>query len=489
MNRILLLTLVFATCLPCGDSMAAAKLKMIGVKVIGAETGETVAVEEGYLDVPESREKSASRRLLLPFYRLKSTADKPAAAIFLLAGGPGSSWIDQVKQQENFKEILFYQSIADVVLFDQRGGGHSLPEMNCNQTQQFTPEQLSSPDEIKTAFRNLATECRDHWVAKYVNLTAYNTIENAADVDDMRRAFGYPSISLIGGSYGSHLALQYMKRYPEAVARVVLHGVEGPDHTWDDPSGILAALQRIAVVAEQSKELRPHITDDGLLATFKRVLDRLEAKPQKISVENAGISTEVIVDANLVRQIIRKNAGRRSKPNAWPEMILAMERGDFSYAASVALRRRTLSLSDPMHYLMDCSSGISESRKKRYRNDPARELLGDINQEYEYLCDLWPVAKLGDAFRCNATGAMPALILHGTWDISTPIENAREVASALPNAHLVEVVGGTHGALYNLYEHWPPFRKLLRGFLAGEPVKFPASVEMPAVEFQAFSKE
>lgn len=488
-NKILLFALFFAACMPCGNSMANAKLKIIGIKMLAAKTSETVAVEEGYLDVPESRKKSVSRRLLLPFYRLKSTADKPAAPIFLLAGGPGSSWIDQVKQQENFDEVLFYQSIADVVLFDQRGGGHSLPEMHCMQTQQLSPEQLSSPDEVKTVFRKLAADCRDHWLAQNVDLSAYNTVENATDVEDLRRALGYSSISLVGGSYGSHLALQYMKQYPDAVARVVLHGVEGPDHTWDDPSGILAALQRIAAVAEQSKELRPHIADDGLLATLKRVLDRLETEPRKVGVQDAGVESEVIIDANLIRQIIRKNAGRRSKPNTWPELILAMDRGDFSYAASVALKRRMISLSDPMHYMMDCSSDISESRKNRYRNDPARDLLGDINQEYEYLCDLWPAAKLGDAFRNNATGTMPALILHGTWDTSTPIENAREVASALPNAQLVEVSGGTHGALYNLYEHWPPFRKLLRRFLAGEPVEFPASIEMPAVEFQAFSKK
>lgn len=489
MNNILLWSVLFAAALAPCDSLADASVQIIGDKTITDGNGEVAIVEAGYLDVPESRKTRSGRRLSLPFYRLKSTAAKPAAPIFLLAGGPGSSWIDQVAQKENFSEVLFYKSIGDVILFDQRGGGHSLPEMHCSQSQQLSLEQLRSPDYTKNAFRKIARECRDEWLAKGVDLSAYNTVENAADVDDLRRALGYRSISLIGGSYGSHLALQYMKRYPEAVARVVLHGVEGPDHTWDDPAGILAALQRIAAVAEQSKQLRPQIAEDGLLATLQRVLDQLEANPQKISVNDAGVSTEVIVDANLVRQIIRKNAGRRSKPNAWPELILAMDRGDFSYAASVALKRRMLSLSDPMHYMMDCSSGISESRKERFRKDPARALLGDINQEYEYLCGEWPVAKLGDSFRSNATGNMPTLILHGTWDTSTPIENAREVASALPNAQLVVVSEGTHGALYNLYEHWPPFRKLLRGFLAGEPAKFPASVEMPAVEFQPISKK
>lgn len=67
--------------------------------------------------------------------------------------------------------------------------------------------------------------------------------------------------------------------------------------------------------------------------------------------------------------------------------------------------------------------------------------------------------------------------------MSTPIENAREAAHSLRKAQFVEVIGGGHGALYNLYEHWPPMHDRMRTFLSGQAADFPAQVQMPAVTF------
>ena len=63
------------------------------------------------------------------------------------------------------------------------------------------------------------------------------------------------------------------------------------------------------------------------------------------------------------------------------------------------------------------------------------------------------------------------------WDTSTPLENARAVAASLRRATLVEVVGGNHGALYNLFERWPPMRNALGEFLRGREAGFPATVD------------
>ena len=80
-------------------------------------------------------------------------------------------------------------------------------------------------------------------------------------------------------------------------------------------------------------------------------------------------------------------------------------------------------------------------------------------------------------FRTDVVFHVPTLVVHGTWDTSTPIENAREVAASLPRATRVEVVGGNHGALYNLFARWPPMRSSLAAFLAGREVSFPATVD------------
>ena len=40
----------------------------------------------------------------------------------------------------------------------------------------------------------------------------------------------------------------------------------------------------------------------------------------------------------------------------------------------------------------------------------------------------------------------------------------------------MEVVGGNHGAIYNLFERWPPMRPSLAKFLGGKRVAFPSVV-------------
>jgi pimeloyl-ACP methyl ester carboxylesterase len=130
-----------------------------------------------------------------------------------------------------------------------------------------------------------------------------------------------------------------------------------------------------------------------------------------------------------------------------------------------------------MHFSMDCASGVSDERRRRYERDPARSLLGDINAEYEGLCDIWPVEKFDPSFHDPVVSDIPTLIVHGTWDMSTPLDNARDVARTLTRGRLVEVVGGNHGALYNLYERWAPMRDRMRAFLAGGVADFPATID------------
>ena len=437
-----------------------------------------VRVESGTVQVPESRARPSTRKITIPFYRLKSEASTPAAPIFLLAGGPGSSWLEQFEAEETNREARFYQSVADVVLFDQRGSGRATPAMTCDDSAPApAPDAPLDIGMVGRIMQRLLVECRDRWRARGVDLAAYNTVESAADVNDLRLALGYPKITLIGGSYGSHLALQFMRQFPDAVDRAVIFGVEGPDHTWDDPDGALHTLERIAAATEQSPEYRGRIPEGGLIKALEAVIARLDAQPQLVTVGTDPAILRVLLDGTRVRRLVRADAGRRSAAWAWPEMILAMHSGDFTAVARRVAGQRGLKLPDPVHFSMDCASAASPARKARSRTDPARRLFGDLNFEYEVACDVWPSEDLGARFRTNVVSDVPTLVVHGTWDTSTPIENAREVAASLPRATLVEVIGGNHGALYNLFARWPPMRSSLAAFLAGRDVSFPATVD------------
>lgn len=443
--------------------------------------GGTITLESGVLEVPESRVAPGSRRIAIPWYRLRSTAARPATPVFMLAGGPGASGLAALSRPEGYREIVFLQSIADVVLFDQRGAGRSTPQLSCPQTAVYPADQPLDATRLRDMRRRLLIECRDRWLQAGIDLSAYNTIESAADVDALRRVLGYRRISVIGGSYGSHLGLQLMRAYPQIIERAIFHGIEGPDHTWDDPDGMLRALQRIDAAAQaRAADRGVAVPEGGYLASLARSIARLEATPQLVTVKRDGKDMPVVVDAEILRLMARRGgAGSHDRLDAWPRMVLALERGDLQQAASAALSYRTLRLSDPMHWSMDCSSSISTARRARMAESTAVALLGRLNAEYETLCDLWPARRVDDDARTIPPSPIPALLFHGTWDVSTPLENAQEVAAGLGNAQLVMVEGGNHGVLYNLYGRWAPMRTLMRDFLVGEQVTPPTRVFMP----------
>lgn len=459
---------------------------------VDLEDGRSVEVESGVLLVPENRSKSTSPPISIPFYRLRSTSEAPASPIFLLAGGPGSSWIDRFEDPEYHEEIEFYRGISDVVLFDQRGAGRSKPELDCDGIHRSLPrDRPLTRDAVASSMVEMSLECRERWISAGVDLDGYTTLENAADVLQLEQALGYSSVSLVGGSYGSHLALTLMRLAPQAIDRVLLYGIEGVDQTWDDPAGRLATYERIAGAAEVSEELGPSIPEEGLLELLRAVIERLEQNPAnvEVAVGEGDETTRVVVDAFLVRLVSGYQAGRRSRPNVWPEFILDLHQGDYSHIAQAAIEFRKLRLDRPMHYMMDCSSGISRQREARLRRDPAMELLGEVNFEYLELCPAWRAPDLGEEFRSPVRSSVPALVIHGTWDTSTPIENAREVMAGLSNGHLVEVIGGSHGALYNLYNYWPPAHQKIGDFLRGKAVRFPRSVTTPTVQFSPRSQD
>lgn len=58
--------------------------------------------------------------------------------------------------------------------------------------------------------------------AEGIDLKQYNTLTNAADLEDLRLALGYEQWNLLGSSYGTRLALTAMREYPQGIRSVVL---------------------------------------------------------------------------------------------------------------------------------------------------------------------------------------------------------------------------------------------------------------------------
>jgi pimeloyl-ACP methyl ester carboxylesterase len=136
------------------------------------------------------------------------------------------------------------------------------------------------------------------------------------------------------------------------------------------------------------------------------------------------------------------------------------------------------------YYQLDCGSGITPERLAEQRADPANAVLFGMNWGYIQGCPAWD-SDLGDDFRQNFETDIPTLIVHGTWDTSTPYENALELVPFFKNSKFVPVIRGPHGSIRAAMNSSDEFRAGILHFAAsGDWSQVPDTVSLPPVRFR-----
>ena len=206
-------------------------------------------IECGLLQVPENREDPNSRFIELHFVKLNSTWDdeeeeednedeewtKPEPGkrddpVIYLTGGPGAEvygYVDRFKDHGLRKH-------RDLYILEQRGIANS--GNFCRKYYSRKPEVSNVDSMAKASEASLvaAEDCARNALAAGVDLSAYNTIENARDVKALRRALGYEQWNVWGISYGSILGQAYLKEDPEGILAAVIDAIV-PLDTRADP--------------------------------------------------------------------------------------------------------------------------------------------------------------------------------------------------------------------------------------------------------------
>jgi len=162
------------------------------------------------IEVPLNHDEPGGERIQLTVGRQKARLFPTGKAIFNFAGGPGGTSVGQSGTIPVYLPRL--RDTFDLVYVDQRGTGGS-GYMDCP----------GGYPETRAAWEACADAYGDY------DLNHYLTVDAAHDIDLVRRILGYDDIYLRGGSYGTRMALEYMRQYPEHVAVAVLDGIAPPD--------------------------------------------------------------------------------------------------------------------------------------------------------------------------------------------------------------------------------------------------------------------
>ena len=428
--------------------------------VFETAAGDRVSAELGKLTVAESRGAPESRTIEVAFVRLPSLSENPGAPILYLAGGPGGSGIEAARGP---RWTLFQalRRVADVILLDPRGTGLSRPNLICRQTWIHPYDQPLRPEQVRATILERARSCAETLKKWGYRLSSYNAREIADDVEDVRRALGVPRLDLLATSYGSHLALAVLRRHEESVGRAVLVGVVGPDQALKLPTRVQTGLEEIG------RSLQPATAGgETLVANMRQVLDRLDREPRTLRVHDAAARRHIdLAVGKLDLQLATiRSLGDRAGLERITEAYRAMVEGDFSHLAQDLRVGKKGWLGSAIPYAILCASGVSPGRRARIRREAGETLLGRLADfPFPDICPALGVEPLPPELRTPVEARTPTLMVSGTLDVRTPVENALEVEEGLPRSHHLVIEGAGHGD--DLLLSSPEIGEAIREFL------------------------
>lgn len=403
--------------------------------------GQNVTGELGRLVVRENRSNPKSNLIVLAFVRLKSTAEKPGYPVVYLDGGPGSSAINLARVPDYMRAFMKLREVGDVILLDQRGIGRSVPNLTRLSKDPLPVDVFSNNDSALRAFKERAAEAAEYFRSQRVDIQAYNTIESAHDVDDLRKALATEKLNLVGFSYGTHLGLACIRYHGPNLNRVVLIGTEGPDHTNKLPATSDASLKRLAQLAAAAPELEGKVPD--LFGMLSEVLARLEKQPVTVQVtdQRTRKPVDITIGKSGLQFLIMRDLGDANDLPIFPAWFYTMHKGDYSILSRFAERRYNqfgggISL---MTVVMDSSSGTTKARTAKIEEQAKTALLGHmVNFPFPGVDETVGNPDLGDKFRSPIHTSVPTLFISGTLDNNTPPFQADEVRKTFrKSTHLV----------------------------------------------------
>ncbi|WP_234371510.1 MULTISPECIES: alpha/beta hydrolase [unclassified Streptomyces] len=423
----------------------------------------TPALQCAMLEVPLNYAHPNGTKIKIKVNRLPATApkDKRQGPILLNPGGPGDSglWMPGYISGKIPHEVA---STYDWIGFDPRGTNASTPHVTCDlhyfdgERPDYQVSQGASKVWLEKAAK-YAADCAANWSWFLPHMT---TVDNARDMDSIRRALGVQKINFYGGSWGTSLGSTYGQLFPSHVRRMVLDSIVGPTIDWYDHNIL------------QDKEHQRRF--DAFAAWTAKADSVYHLGTDAAAVEKKYHQVEAVLRTNPVDAAPAPGKigpaefedtfyGGGYNFLRWPQMATVLSayltKND-TRPLNIAYNRYAAPGADdgtfPAYNAVQCTENNWPRDWEFWKRDQAKvnaiaPFYTYNNMWYNAACMFWPYQ--GDhsgRLKITGKGLPPILLFQATEDAATPYPGAVAMHKALPGSKLVVQNGGSfHEILFH----------------------------------------
>jgi pimeloyl-ACP methyl ester carboxylesterase len=411
--------------------------------------------------VPFDYRRPAWRRFSLPVIRL--AASDPAqriGSLVLNPGGPGGSGIQYALAARSVVSPAV-RARFDVVGFDPRGVGQSVPAIHCLTGPELDTYLKTNDDPVTAA--QLATvvtqsklfaqgcEQRSGALLPYVG-----TRDAARDMDVLRAALGDAKLTYLGKSYGTYLGAWYAQEFPSHVRAMVLDGAVNPGQSGLSMNAVQAKGFEVALRSFTANCLAlagcplGHGTVAAGIGKLQGLLNRTASKPLVSQIPGQPASAPLLL-LGVAAALYTKSY--------W-QYLRAGLTGAFAGNGSVLVELADLlverSANGTYSNLVDAETAVDCLDRPWPRSLAAWRSAASAAQQAapqfgaaimwgSLPCAYWPVPA-PPAPPLQAKGAPPILVVGNTRDPATPFQQAQALARELSSGVLLAWNGDGHTA-------------------------------------------
>ncbi|NAS32507.1 alpha/beta fold hydrolase [Flavobacteriaceae bacterium R38] len=409
-------------------------------------TNEDVLTD--FIEVPENRSKKNGKKIELAYTVIKAlNKNSKKAPLVYLQGGPGGPTLIM----ENAFKNTPYHNDRDIILMDQRGTGisNAICADYGNNLIQVLAKDLS-PEEEYRELRKILVHCKMEATSKNIDLSAYNSRENAADFEDLRKHLGYDQFNLFGESYGSRLGLTIMRDFPKSVRSAILTGVFPPEINFYENlvGNFKQSLFEVFKVCDNDADCNTKYPD--IKTDFLNVINLLNKEPYTFKFNNG----DFVLNTQDVLLMLHQMLYRRSTIEQIPSFIKAIEtKNDDVIRNSLRPAMGTISFINFAMYMSVNAydelafNGVKESVKDLKNNSELIVAPAYFGSDARLL-EEWHSFRAKPYENKPVISNIPTLIANGRLDPITPPGNALLAAKHLENSFYIEFEADGHGVSF-----------------------------------------